>query len=139
MLVLYGMYNSIQFGSVEDKSTTYIYIYIYILRWCENGESCNYIFIFNTQELKYSDPWCRKRDGNIFWPSYIFLYATSHCNFWKLSVKKLFSLTLHIVLGIKKIYNTILIIWFCATLTFFSLAKYFQVPQQTLISENNWL
>ena len=30
MLVLYGMYNSIQFGSVEDKSTTAIYIYIYI-------------------------------------------------------------------------------------------------------------
>ena len=28
MLVLYGMYNSIQFGSVEDKSTTYIYIHM---------------------------------------------------------------------------------------------------------------
>ena len=28
MLVLYGMYNSIQFGLVEDKSTTYIYVYI---------------------------------------------------------------------------------------------------------------
>ena len=27
MLVLYGMYNSIQFGSVEDKSTTYIYLF----------------------------------------------------------------------------------------------------------------
>ena len=34
MLVLYGMYNSIKFGSVEDKSTTtYINIYIwYILK-----------------------------------------------------------------------------------------------------------
>ena len=28
MLVLYGIYNSIQFGSVEDKSTTYIYIHM---------------------------------------------------------------------------------------------------------------
>ena len=31
MLVLYEMYNSIQFGSVEDKNQLqYIYIYIYI-------------------------------------------------------------------------------------------------------------
>ena len=29
MLVLYGMYNSIQFGSVEDKSTTIIILYNY--------------------------------------------------------------------------------------------------------------
>ena len=29
MLVLYGMYNSIQFGSVEDKSTTHICMYIH--------------------------------------------------------------------------------------------------------------
>ena len=32
MLVLYGMYNSIQFSSVEDKSTTYIYMYRYRYR-----------------------------------------------------------------------------------------------------------
>ena len=31
MLVLYEMYNSIQFGSVEDKSTT-IYIYMIGIR-----------------------------------------------------------------------------------------------------------
>ena len=39
MLVLYGMYNSIQFGSVEDKSTTQIYMlgleynYLYTARF----------------------------------------------------------------------------------------------------------
>ena len=32
MLVLYGIFNSIQFGSVEDKSTTHIYIYIFIFQ-----------------------------------------------------------------------------------------------------------
>ena len=34
LVFLYGMYNSFQFYSVEDKSTTYIYIYMWIMINC---------------------------------------------------------------------------------------------------------
>ena len=33
LVFLYGMYNSFQFCSVKDKSTTYIYIYMCITAW----------------------------------------------------------------------------------------------------------
>ena len=49
MLVLYGMYNSNQFGSVEDKSTTYIHkYYICILYPCNVGHS-KILFLNNVE------------------------------------------------------------------------------------------
>ena len=48
MLVLYGMYNSNQFGSVEDKSTEPMYIYVYI---CSIYTYCIWLNIYSDRRL----------------------------------------------------------------------------------------